>query len=259
MEKPEISNSAAVAILVAVAFAIVFVVNLPSDRLSWEGWAGLAQAVLSVGAVIAAIEISRKQNQHALRRDLEHEAREQVVLLESIAVELKTSLETFNAQISRRITDDVPLSAGWRFSSSESSFPVYRALVSRIAIVPDQALRVSILKIYSFANALLLKLSLHNTLINEQDELLFRMASASTRKAEASPIDLDDVLVVEDVLTIGLSPYEALRRQLEKVKAQLNDVSQQINDAVPYLEKEVPRITDRIASLVSSLDASRAT
>lgn len=214
--------------------------------------------MLSVSAVIAAIEISRKQNLDALRRDSDHEAREQVVLLESIAVELKSSLETFRAQISSRMTDDVPLSAGWRFSSSESSFPVYRALVPRIAIVPDQALRVSILKIYSFANALLLKLSLHNTLINEQDELLFRMACASTRKAEASPLDLDDILVVEDVLTIGLSPYEALRRQLEKVRAQLNDVSQQIKEAVPYLEEEVAKITDRIAGVVSSLAAARA-
>lgn len=253
MEKPQISNGAAVAILVAVVFAILFVTNLPSGQLSWEGWAGWAQAVFSVAAVIAAIEISRAQNRDARRRDLDQEVREQIVLLESIAVELKTSWEFFRAQISSRTSEVAPLSSGWRFTSSESSFPVYRALVPRIAIVPDQALRVSILRIYAFANAFLLKLSLHNTLVNERDELLFKMANASTRNAEASPLELDDILAAEDVLAIGLSPYEALRRRLERVKAQLKDVAQQIEEAIPFLEAEVPKITDRIADVVCSL------
>lgn len=130
---------------------------------------------------------------------------------------------------------------------------MYRALVPRIAIVPDPDLRVSIVRIYSFANAFLLKLTLHNTLVDERDELLFRLASASTRQTEASPLDLGDILAAEDVLAIGLSPYEALNQRLKRVKEQTNDIAKQIEDAISFLETEVPRITRRIACVVESL------
>ncbi|KMJ92477.1 hypothetical protein ACH58_07580 [Achromobacter xylosoxidans] len=253
MEKPEISNGAAVAILVAVVFAILFVINLPSGALTWEGWAGWAQAVFSVLAIVAAIEISRHQAKVAKQRELNQEVRDQIVMLESIATEVRAAWSNFLEQVGGGLPVAETSLDQSKFAIADQPFPVYRALVPRIATIENSQLRSDIVKIYSQASSLLLKLGLHNELVKEQDDLEFKLATATTLPSKASITEVENILAVHDVTAVGLSQHDTLTRQLSKAIKQITNVDGQILAAVNNLHPVVQDVLTRISEDVDKL------
>ncbi|MNX72687.1 hypothetical protein D3C86_1040520 [compost metagenome] len=54
----------------------------------------------------------------------------------------------------------------------------------------------------------MLKLGLHNELVKEQDDLVCRLAMATTLPTCASLTDVEDILALHDVTTVGVSQHD---------------------------------------------------
>jgi hypothetical protein len=110
---------------------------------TWTSW---VQAVGSVGAILVAVWVMRRQNDDALSREISSSRSETANVLRALAVELQTHLD-FVAQM-----QDVELKA--IMPTHQWHFYIYRACAGSIGKIDDDELRGNIVQLYGAIDTL---------------------------------------------------------------------------------------------------------
>lgn len=221
-----------------ISMCIAFALHYPTQSDHWAAW---MQAFGSVAAIAAAIWVFRNEAALQRQRDKEHALTEQIVMLESLATEIRTVWSNFEDAIGTALTHAKRGPVDWRFAYSDSIFPVYQAQVPRIAVIADPALRHRILFLYSSAKSYLLKMKLHNELSEKVEGLIFRRAISS------------DAAVQDSAGMTIRSEYAEVSARLQVTEGQLDKNGRQIVDGVEPMREEVEALLADIKEAVNQL------
>ncbi|MDQ2140928.1 hypothetical protein RBI14_22430 [Alcaligenaceae bacterium B3P038] len=212
-----------------------------------QGAASWFQAVFSVLAILAAVGTFYRQQSNERRRIRELEREELRVILEGIQSEVTTLWDQFDSFVGKAISESESGPVGWMIVHSDRTFPVYQALVPRIALVKNPPLRTMIFGTYAQASSLLKSFDLLNQMNERAEKLTYELSRAATAPTGASPLEIQDVLASPDLLAVGLSEYDAVSRYLQYTKDVRNRVAQQIKDDVGELRGHVEKVNSALS------------
>lgn len=204
------------------------------------------QAIGSIFAIFASAGIVFWNQKLDLIRQRERDIQNLRVMLESIKTEVKATWEDFEASIGTLGVDAKEDASECVFVYAEQSFPVYQALVPRIAMIPSPDLRMQIVRTYSKLNSFVLRLGLHTELRKKVNQLRFHLAVARTAPSGASILEMTDILSSPDVTAVGISEYEAVSREWQRTHTELSKVGALIAKSAGEIRVDISELIDRI-------------
>jgi hypothetical protein len=179
-----------------------------------QDWPGWVQAIGSIEAILIAVWVSWQQTENQRQREIEKDTAELKGLLRALRTEIKGSIEQARYTLGQALKD-VTASTPYlcTLPISDDPFDIYNAMLPRLGLIEDDALRDQIVRTYQMAKGLVLTLRYHNELVAayERAQLQFQMVESDATKRE---------LTVKVAELSGYSPV--LRDSYEKVNKEVD-------------------------------------
>lgn len=226
---PEAVAFAGVAIGVGIGVGVAYHGWPVWPEAEGQTWAAWVQAVGSVAAILAAVWVARDQNRTAERRHQQTLDAELRNFLAGVRDELTVLWALYMAQAGNVVasTKEGETVNFW-WPAPEEPFTVWRSGVDKIGRIRDDALRQSLITVYTLANGLILTFKAHNELLT--------VGIAACRKAEETPTPFNEK--IRDAAVEEWLNYDDQLRNQQKV------VQEHLTAVLELLEAELAKSLD---------------
>lgn len=216
-----------------VAFALMFFIcaliaaHWAISFASWStldsGWAQFIGAMLGISI---AIEVARRQYLNGVRAELERKHDEQRRVCMAFRDELISLQKAFSGfNVTHLLAVPVGGIFNLRIPIPIDRFPIYRAMIGRLTLIDDDAIRQGIIDAYGCANATMEAGFLNNSLLQEYTTL------ARIRNAEANQFNIDE--------------FDFAVKRLEQSCIQMQNIAKrtmvEVENVLPLLDAAIQR------------------